>query len=94
MPSPSSPAGSNDPTPGPPNERARPRRPVRPRPLTEEDLFLAGLVGAYADRRDRGQPPRAHDLLARAAEFGDGATAKLRTVLALYEALRADDPSR
>ena len=62
-----------------PSDRAR---------ITEEDLFL---VGAYADRRDRGQPPRAHDLLARAAEFGDGATAKLRAVLALYEALRADD---
>ena len=62
--------------------------------MTEEDLFLAGLVGEYADRRDCGQPPGAHDLLARAAEFGDGATAKLRTVLALYEALLADDPSR
>ena len=68
-----------------PSDRAR---------ITEEDLFLAGLVGAYADRRDRGQPPRAHDLLARAAEFGDAATTKLRTVLALYEALRADEPSR
>ena len=60
-------------------------------PISEEDLFLAALVGEYADRRDRSQPPPAHDLLARAAEFGDGATAKLRTVLAMYEALRADD---
>jgi hypothetical protein len=49
------------------------------------------LVGEYADRRDRDLPPRAHDLLARAAEFGDGAVTKLRTVLALYEALIADD---
>ena len=61
--------------------------------LSEEDLFLAGLVGDYADRREHGEPPCAHDLLARAAEFGDGATAKLRTVLALYEALMADDAS-
>jgi hypothetical protein len=61
--------------------------------LSEEDLFLAGLVGAYADRRDRGVPPRVHDLLVRASEFGDGAIAKLRTVLALYEALRADADS-
>jgi hypothetical protein len=68
-----------------PSDRAR---------IAEEDLFLAGLVGEYADRRDRGQPPRAHDLVARAAESGDGATAKLRTVLALYEALLADDSSR
>ena len=62
--------------------------------IAEEDLLLAGLISEYADRRDCGQPPRAHDLLARAAEFGDGATAKLRTVLALYEAFLADDPSR
>jgi hypothetical protein len=53
--------------------------------------LLAGLVGEYADRRDRGEAPRAHDLLARAAEFGDDAPRKLRTVLALYEALVADD---
>ena len=65
-----------------PSDRAR---------ITEEDLFLAALVGAYADRRDGGRPPRAHDLLARVAEVGDGAAAKLRAVLALYEALRADD---
>jgi hypothetical protein len=30
-------------------------------------------------------------LLAVAGEFGDGAVAKLRTVLALYEALRASE---
>jgi hypothetical protein len=67
-----------------PSERAR---------LSEEDLFLAGLVGEYADRREHREPPCAHDLLPRAAEFGDGASAKLRTVLALYEALMADDAS-
>jgi hypothetical protein len=58
--------------------------------LTELDWLLADLVGVYADRRERGMPPQAHDLLAVAAEFGDGAAAKLRTVLALYEALIAD----
>jgi hypothetical protein len=68
-----------------PAERAR---------TVEEDLFLADLVGEYADRRDRGQPPLAHDLLARAAELGDCASAKLRTVLALYETLLAADASR
>lgn len=59
--------------------------------LTELDWLLADLVGVYVDRRERGMPPQAHDLLAVAAEFGDGATAKLRTVLALYEALIADE---
>ena len=63
-----------------PSDRAR---------IAEEALFLAGLVGEYADRRDRGQAPCAQDLLARGAEFGDGARAKLRTALALYEALLA-----
>jgi hypothetical protein len=61
--------------------------------LSDEDLFLAGLVGKYAERRERGLPPRAHDLLALAAEFGDDAPRKLRVVLALYEALIADDTS-
>jgi hypothetical protein len=59
--------------------------------LTEEDFFLADLAGEYVNRRERGVPPRIHDLLARAAEFGDDAPAKLRTVIALYEALLADD---
>jgi hypothetical protein len=58
--------------------------------LTEQDRFLADLAGQYVDHRERGLPPRVHDLLARAAEFGDDAPAKLRTVLALYEALIAD----
>jgi hypothetical protein len=62
--------------------------------LSQEDRFLANLVGTYADRRDRGAPPRAHDLLACAAEFGDSALSKLRAVLALYETLsaRGDSP--
>jgi hypothetical protein len=38
-----------------------------------------------------GEAPCAQDLLAVAAEFGDGAVAKLRTVLAVYEALRASE---
>ncbi|MGZ6608856.1 MAG: hypothetical protein ACXVFI_17530 [Solirubrobacteraceae bacterium] len=65
-------------------------QPVAPRKTSSS----AAWVGEYADRRDRGQAPRTHDLLARAAEFGDGATAKLRTILALYEALLADDAPR
>ena len=59
--------------------------------LTELDWLLADLAGVYVERRERGTPPQAHDLLAVAAEFGDGAAAKLRTVLALYEALTADE---
>jgi hypothetical protein len=58
--------------------------------LTELDWLLADLTGVYVQRRERGMPPEAHDLLAVAAEFGGGAAAKLRTVLALYEALIAD----
>jgi hypothetical protein len=45
--------------------------------LSEEDRLLTGLVGEYATRREHAQPPRAHDLLARAAEFGDDASTKL-----------------
>jgi hypothetical protein len=70
-----------------------PREPPERSELDEEDRFLAGLVGEYAERRDGGRPPRAHDLLARAAEFGDEAPAKLRTVLALHEALVAKHDS-
>lgn len=65
--------------------------PVEREQLDAEDLFLADLVGDYANRRDHGQPPHAHDLIARAAEFGAGAAAKLRAVLALYEALLSDE---
>ena len=63
--------------------------------LTEQDLAIAALVGRYVERRERGEAPCAHDLLAVAGEFGEVAVAKLRTVLACYEAMRAygdDDP--
>ena len=57
--------------------------------LTEQDLAIATLVGRYVERRESGGAPRAHDLLAVAAEFGDTAVDHLRTVLAFYEAMRA-----
>ncbi len=57
--------------------------------LTEQDLAIATLVGRYVERREAGQPPCAHDLLAIAAEFGNTAVDNLRTVLACYEAMRA-----
>jgi hypothetical protein len=51
--------------------------------IAEEDRFLAGLVGEYAAAAAASppcaRPPR---------------TAKLRAVLALYEAFVVDDPSR
>ena len=59
--------------------------------LTEQDLAIATLVGRYVERREAGQPPCAHDLLAVAAEFGNTAVDILRTVLACYEAMRASD---
>jgi len=60
-------------------------------PLSEQDLAIAALVGRYVERRERGEAPCAHDLLAVVGEFGDSAVAKLRTVLAVYEALRASE---
>ena len=59
--------------------------------LTEQDLAIATLVGRYVERRETGEPPCAHDLLAIAAEFGNTAVDNLRTVLACYEAMRASD---
>ena len=59
--------------------------------LTEQDLAIATLVGRYIERREAGQPPCAHDLLAIVAEFGNTAVDNLRTVLACYEAMRASD---
>ncbi len=59
--------------------------------LTEQDLAIATLVGRYIERREAGQPPCAHDLLAVAADFGDSAVGVLRAVLACYEAMRASD---
>ena len=73
-----------------PDDDDYPDPPERER-LTELDWLLADLAGVYVQRRERGAPPRAHDLLAVAAEFGDDAAAKLRTVLALYEALITDE---
>ena len=65
--------------------------PVERAELTEQDLAIATLVGRYIERREAGQPPRVHDLLAVAAEFGDAAVDALRTVLACYEAMRASE---
>lgn len=59
--------------------------------LTERDLAIATLVGRYIERRDRALSPRVHDLIAAAAEFGDGAVDELRTVLAFYEVMRASE---
>ena len=68
----------------PPDERGR-------GPLTERDLMVATLVGRYVERRERGEAPCAHDLLAAAAKLGDGAVDELRAVLIFYEAMRADE---
>jgi hypothetical protein len=65
--------------------------PVQRAELTEKDLAVATLVGRYIERRETGQPPCAHDLFASAAEFGDAAVDALRTVLACYEAMRANN---
>jgi hypothetical protein len=59
--------------------------------LTEQDLAIATLVGRYIERREQGAPPRVHDLLSVAAEFGDAAVDELRTLLAFYEAMRATE---
>jgi hypothetical protein len=58
--------------------------------LTEQDLAIATLVGRYIERREHHETPRVHDLLAAAAEFGSPAVDALRTVLACYEAMRAE----
>ena len=64
--------------------------------LTEKDLAVAALVGRYIERRERHQTLRVRELLAVAAEFGDTAVDVLLTVLACYEAMRAegDEPAR
>jgi hypothetical protein len=59
--------------------------------LTEQDLAIATLVSRYVERREAGQSPCTHDLLAVAAEFGDSAVDALRTVLVCYEAMRTSD---
>ena len=58
--------------------------------LTEQDLAIAALVGRYVERREHQETPCVHDLLAAAAEFGDAAVDVLRTVIACYEAMRAN----
>ena len=60
-------------------------------PLSEQDLAVAALVGRYVERRERGEVACAHDLIAVAGEFGESAVAKLRTLLAVYEALLASE---
>ena len=61
------------------------------REFTERDLLIATLVGRYVERRERGDVPCTHDLLAVAAEFGTTAVDELRTVLVFYEAMRASE---
>ena len=65
--------------------------PVEREQLTEQDLAVATLVGRYVERRERGDAPCAHDLLAIAAEFGATAVDALRTVLVFYEAMRESE---
>ena len=65
--------------------------PAERRELTAQDLAIATLVGRYVERRERGDAPCAHDLLAVAAEHGDSAVTELRDVLAFYESMRATD---
>ena len=57
--------------------------------LTEQDLAIAALVGRYIERREDNEACQVHDLLAVAAEFGDGAVDALRTLLVCYEGMRA-----
>jgi hypothetical protein len=60
-------------------------------PLTEQDRLMVSLIGRYVECRERGQAACTDDLFSVAAEFGDAAVAKLRTVLRVYEALLAND---
>ena len=61
--------------------------------LTDRDLAIATLVGRYIERREQGDSPRVHDLLAAAQEFGAAAADELPSVLAFYEATRAGEGS-
>ena len=63
-------------------------RPGRPDP-SEHELAVATLMGRYIERRHLQHAPCVHDLLAMAAEFGDGAAHELREVIAFYEAMVA-----
>ena len=60
--------------------------------LTEQDLAIATLVARYVERRERGDAPRANDLLAEIpAEFGPTRLDALRTVLNDSEAMRTSE---
>jgi hypothetical protein len=70
--------------------RHDPQFPPRAR-LTDEDLAVIDLVARYIGRREHAQTASVHHLLAAAAEFGDSAAAKIRAVVACYEAMGTDD---
>lgn len=59
--------------------------------LALEDLVLADLLTEYVRRRTLQLTPQVHDLLATAHEFGARAAWRLRTVMAMYERLSADE---
>jgi hypothetical protein len=59
-----------------------------PAELDERKEVIVALLGRYIERRETGIPPRVHDLLAAAAEFGDSAVHGLRAGLVFYEAMR------
>ena len=65
-----------------------------PPQLMTKDLVIATLVGRWVERRERGDAPCPHDLVAVASEFGDGAVDELITVLAAYEAVHAFEDGR
>jgi hypothetical protein len=69
----------------------RPRDLASARECSKRNLLIATRVGRYVERRERGDAPCAHDLLAVAAGPDDGAVAELRDFLAFYEAMRATD---
>jgi hypothetical protein len=60
-------------------------------PLSRRDLQLVAVVARYVDARERGAAVRLDDVLAVAAEFGDGAAARVRAVIALYERICSDE---
>jgi hypothetical protein len=62
-----------------------------PAALDEREEVIVALLGRYIARRESGVSPQAHDLLAVAAEFGDGAFRGLRAGLTCYEAMRTVD---
>lgn len=64
--------------------------PLEREELHAEDLQIADLLSEYIQRRENGAPPRLHELLAAADEFGPNAGRKLRTVAAFYETALTD----